>query len=149
MGNHYHLLVSEKEEGGLGQFLKKLNMGYAKYFNERYDRTGALFQGKTKKVLIGRDAHFLWILLYIHFNPLDFLKGAVDWRTQCLVNSSKALEYLKDYRWASYHDYLGEGELSPILAGSFMYEDPEAHLKEARRYLNALANAPLPIASLE
>ena len=38
MGNHYHLLVSERDEGGISKFLMKLNVGYAKYFNERYKR---------------------------------------------------------------------------------------------------------------
>ena len=52
MGNHYHLLLSELVEGGLSLFLRKLNVGYANYFNERYKRSGTLFQGRTKKILI-------------------------------------------------------------------------------------------------
>ncbi len=49
MSNHYHLLLSERVEGGLSLFLRKLNVGYAKYFNDRYSRSGFLFQGRTKK----------------------------------------------------------------------------------------------------
>ena len=30
MNNHYHLLVSERIEGGISLFMKKLNMGYTK-----------------------------------------------------------------------------------------------------------------------
>ena len=33
MRNHYHLLLSEHVEGGLTQFIRKLNIGYAKFFN--------------------------------------------------------------------------------------------------------------------
>ena len=80
MGNHYHLLVSERIEGGITRFLMKLNVGYAKYFNERYKRSGTLFQGRTKKVHITKDLHFLHILNYIHLNPLDFSKGSQNWR---------------------------------------------------------------------
>src|SRR3989344_2076289 len=36
MGNHYHLLVSEAMPAGISLFMKKLNMGYARYFNEKY-----------------------------------------------------------------------------------------------------------------
>ena len=64
MPNHYHLILSECMEGGISLFLRKLNVGYAKYFNERYNRSGTLFQGRTKKILIDSDAHFLHILNY-------------------------------------------------------------------------------------
>ena len=76
MGNHYHLLLSERREGGISDFMRKVNVGYAKFFNEKYKRTGTLFQGRTKKVLVDSDAHFLHILHYIHLNPLDLLNGA-------------------------------------------------------------------------
>jgi len=149
MGNHYHILLSEKKSGGLTIFLRKLNIGYANYFNEKYERSGSLFQGRTKKILIEHEAHFLWILHYIHFNPLDFLKGAGDWRTQCLMSGTQALKWLEQYRWSSYRDYLGTGEFSPILVDSFMYGDRGIHVKEARKYLTDLGNAPLTFASLE
>src|SRR3989344_3808259 len=67
MPNHYHLLVSPLHDTGISLFMKKLNGGYAKYFNERYKRSGALFQGKYKSVSIKSDPHFLWIPYYIHF----------------------------------------------------------------------------------
>lgn len=115
MGNHYHLLLSECIEGGISLFLKKLNGGYAKYFNERYKREGTLFQGKTKKILIEDDAHFLHILNYIHFNPLDFATQSKDWRARKIVNSQEALQYLQNYRWSSYLDYLGKKNFPSIL----------------------------------
>src|SRR3989344_2215334 len=82
MKNHYHLLLSERVAGGLSLFLRKLNVGYANYFNERYERKGTLFQGRTKKVPVRRDAHFLYILHYIHLNPLDYLESGKEWRVR-------------------------------------------------------------------
>ena len=73
MKNHYHLLLSERVDGGITKFIRKLNIGYAKYFNEKYHRSGTLFQGRTKRVLISSDAHFLHILHYLHLNPLHLL----------------------------------------------------------------------------
>ena len=62
MKNHYHLLLSELVENGMSLFLRKLNVGYAKSFNEKYERVGTLFQGRTKKILIENDAHFNYII---------------------------------------------------------------------------------------
>ncbi|MEK7156390.1 MAG: transposase [Patescibacteria group bacterium] len=115
MGNHYHLLLSERREGGLSLFLRKLNVGYANYFNERYKRSGTLFQGRTKKIHVNSDAYFLHILHYIHLNPLDFLKGAEEWRTLEIQNSKKALEYLEKYRWSSYLDYCGKKNFPSVI----------------------------------
>jgi len=115
MHNHYHLLLSDYTENGISLFLRKLNVGYAKYFNERYKRVGTLFQGRTKKILIDDDAYFLHILNYIHFNALDTLSTATDWRSRKIANSSSALEHLKKYRWSSYLDYSGIRNFPSIL----------------------------------
>ncbi len=118
MRNHYHLLLSECVEGGLTQFLRKLNIGYAKYFNERYERVGTLFQGRTKKILIQRQSQFLYILHYIHLNPLDYLEGYGEWRVRSkgTIRARKtALEYLESYRWSSYLDYCGTKNFPSLL----------------------------------
>lgn len=115
MGNHYHLLVSEIVDGGITKFIMKLNVGYAKYFNKRYKRVGTLFQGRTKKIHINSDAHFLHILHYIHLNPLDLLKGSENWRTLEIKNAKDALSYLDTYRWSSYLDYCGKKNFPSII----------------------------------
>jgi len=122
MGNHYHLLLSEKVEGGSSLFLRKLNVGYAMYFNEKYKRTGTLFQGRTKKIHITSDAYFLHILHYIHLNPLDFLDGATSWRMRELEDAHSALAYLDEYRWSSYMDYCGRKNFPSILTTA-LYTD--------------------------
>jgi putative transposase len=116
MNNHYHLLISELAEGGLTKFIRRLNVGYANYFNERYKRAGTLFQGRTKKIPIEHDAHFLYILHYIHLNPLDYLKGARSWRLGHIGSADKALKHLDNYRWSSYLDYSGEPNFPSILS---------------------------------
>ncbi len=121
MNNHYHLLVSAREEKGITRFITKLNVGYAKYFNERHARTGTLFQGRTRKVLIDRDAHFLYILHYIHLNPLDYLEGAKTWRERdkkAVQNTQVVLEYLNGYRWSSYLDYIGNQNFPSLISNT-------------------------------
>ncbi len=106
MPNHYHLLLSPLIEDGIPRFMKKLNMGYAKYFNEKYKRSGALFQGKYKSILIEDEAHFIHIPYYIHLNPLDLT--APEWRERELKDINKALKFLENYRWSSHLDYTGK-----------------------------------------
>lgn len=120
MKNHYHLILSERAPRNLSKFLMKLNVGYAKFFNEKYKRNGYLFQGRTKKIRIARDAQFNYIFHYVHLNPLDYLKGAQHWRIRDqndgIKNAHEALQYLRRYRWSSYLDYIGEKNFPSLLA---------------------------------
>lgn len=129
MNNHYHLLISERIEGGVSLFMRKVNMGYTKYFNEKYDRSGALWQGKYRKVLIEREEHFMYVPFYIHLNPLDY--SHPEWRTGGVKVPSKALESLCEYRWSSHLDYLDVRNfpsiirtdiIDPILGSRMQYE---------------------------
>ncbi|MCX6788049.1 MAG: hypothetical protein NT108_02725 [Candidatus Kaiserbacteria bacterium] len=136
MKNHYHLLLSERIEGGMTLFLRKMS-GYARYFNERHGRQGTLFQGRTKKILIARQEHFLYILHYLHLNSLDYLPGARKWRERdkgTLSDIPKILEYLQNYRWSSYLDYCGTPNFPSILTTSLFGEalgpDYSSALKE-------------------
>lgn len=108
MPNHYHLLLSPCVENGISLFMKKLNMGYAKYFNERNTRSGALFQGKYRSVRVVTDAHFMYLPFYIHLNPLDLTPH--KWRTGNASDTTNALAYLEKYRWSSHRDFMGIGE---------------------------------------
>ena len=103
MPNHYHLLLSPVAENGIPLFMKKLSMGYTKYFNERHGRSGALWQGKYKRIPIERDSHFLYIPYYIHLNALDL--SYPEWRNGKVRDVRGALKYLNSYRWSSHPDY--------------------------------------------
>ncbi len=138
MKNHYHLLISELVEKGMSLFLRKLNVGYAKSFNEKYERVGTLFQGRTKKIHIERDAHFNYILHYIHLNPLDYFPGAGLWRerSHAGINDVRgALEYLDQYRWSSYLDYTNRRNFPSILTTSLFKDVLGNYLHSLRDYL--------------
>ena len=113
MPNHYHLLISPKVERGISKFMQKINMGYAKYFNQKYERVGTLFQGTYKHIQITDSVHFLHLPFYIHFNPLDL--SHPEWRENKISNPKKALEFLGSYRWSSHLDYLGIKNFPSVL----------------------------------
>ena len=120
MPNHYHLLLSPRVHGGITLFMKKLNMGYAKYFNERYKRTGALFEGRYKSVLVENQAHFNYLPYYIHFNPLDF--ATPEWRERRIKDYDKTANFLNSYRWSSHLDYLGKQNFPSITNRKFLLD---------------------------
>lgn len=120
MDNHYHLLLSpvDGDTENLSNFMRKLNMGYAKYFNERYQRTGSLWQGKYKKIHLDNDTHFGYIPYYIHLNPLD--KKFPEWRDGTITDTTKSIEWLLKYRWSSLQDYTGIKNYPSILHRNFL-----------------------------
>lgn len=113
MPNHYHLLLSESVDEGISQFLKKLNMGYSKYFNQRHHRRGALWQGKTKQLRIKKDENFHLVPKYIHLNPLDL--STPQWRRGNVKDVRAAIEKLRGYRWSSHLDYVGESNFPALI----------------------------------
>src|SRR3972149_7207315 len=113
MPNHYHLMLSPRIENGISIFMQKLNMGYAKYFNQKNKRVGVLFQGPYKKIPVTNETHFLHLPFYIHFNPLDL--SFPEWRENKISNPEGALNFLKPYRWSSHLDYLGIKNFPSIL----------------------------------
>ena len=151
MKNHYHLLLAELVEGGLSLFLRKLNTGYANYFNARYERAGTLFAGRTKKILIEQQAHFLYILHYIHLNPLDYLTGFENWRERDkghVPSARKALEYLETYRWSSYLDYAGKKNFPSLITKDLFEDRPGGYALDLREYLRSVAELDQDFAQL-
>ena len=138
MKDHYHLLLSELVEGGLSLFLRKLNIGYAKYYNEKYRRAGTLFQGRTRKTLVAREAYFLYVLHYIHLNPLDYLNGAEKWRERSksgIRSARSALAFLEGYRWSSYLDYAGKKNFPSIVTTDLFCEAHKEYAEALAAYL--------------
>ena len=107
MDNHYHLLLSPVADSreNLFLFMKKLNTGYAMFFNEKYKRSGYLWQGRYKRKEVSNDAYFNWLPYYIHLNPLDF--SYPEWRSGNVTDCQKALKWLTSYRWSRSLDYIG------------------------------------------
>ena len=65
--NHYHFILKEETEGGISKFMQKLGTSYTKFFNNKYERTGVLFQGKFKAKEIDKD-HLSLTSVYVNLN---------------------------------------------------------------------------------
>jgi REP element-mobilizing transposase RayT len=97
MSNHFHLLV-QTPQANLSEFMRHFLITYTVRFNRRNGRTGHVFQGRFKSLLVDEDEYLLPLSRYIHLNPIrtSQFKDA-DFPTKS--------EYLKTYRWSSFAGY--------------------------------------------
>lgn len=66
--NHFHLVLFQKTDNGIQRFMQKLGTGYTNYFNEKYTRSGGLFQGSYKAVHIESNTQLLHTSVYVNLN---------------------------------------------------------------------------------
>lgn len=88
MDNHYHLLL-ETPSGNLPQIMHHINGAYTIYYNVKRGRSGHLFQGRYKAILVDADEYAKELSRYIHLNPVR----------------AKLVERPEEYDWSSYQDY--------------------------------------------
>ncbi|MBI4432983.1 MAG: transposase [Candidatus Omnitrophica bacterium] len=89
--NHFHLLL-ETKDSNLSQVMKRLLGLYTVRFNKKHQRSGHLFQGRYKALIVDKDAYFLQLSRYIHLNPVK----------------AKLAKVPEAYRWSSMRHYLKE-----------------------------------------
>lgn len=70
MPNHVHLLV-RSGQARISLLMARLGTGYARYFNERHDRAGHLFQNRFRSRRVIDDADLVGLVLYVTRNPLE------------------------------------------------------------------------------
>lgn len=88
MTNHYHLLVQTRR-ANLKKTMHWLGTTYTRRFNNRHGKSGHLFQGRYKSILVEDDAYITRLSCYIHRNPLR----------------AKIVRRLAEYPWSSYPVY--------------------------------------------
>jgi putative transposase len=106
MGNHYHLLL-ETPRGNLSHILHHINGAYTTYFNIKRLRSGHLFQGRFKGILVEKDAYCKELSRYIHLNPV---------RAGMVKTPS-------EYPWSSYRYFIGRDKKPEWLTMEFVLGD--------------------------
>lgn len=113
MPNHFHLLIREKNEGGISTFMQKLATAYTMYFNTKYVRSGSLFQGRYKAQRVSTDTYLKYLVSYIHLNPVKLCEP--KWKETGIKNKAYAKKYLQKYVYSSYLDYLGYDRIEQVI----------------------------------
>ena len=103
MDNHYHILL-QTPSGNLSQIMHHINGAYTNYFNVKRKRSGHLFQGRYKSLLVDIDEYAQELSRYIHLNPVK----------------AGMVEKPEQYRWSSYRDYINVDKSSKWLCTDFI-----------------------------
>ena len=98
MDNHYHLLI-ETPDGNLALGMRQLNGVYTQLFNKLHGRTGHLFQGRYKSILIQKDSHLLEVCRYVVLNPVR----------------ARMVDAPEAWKWSSYKATAGREAAPPCL----------------------------------
>lgn len=106
MSNHFHLLL-ETPRANLSELMRQFNITYTSHYNRRHGRTGHLYQGRYKSILVDAEAYLTMVSRYIHLNPVRI---HVE-RERPLVDRKRILT---GYVWSSLRGYIGK-EKDPMV----------------------------------
>jgi putative transposase len=96
MSNHVHLLVTPRAPMAIADLMQSLGRRYVRYFNDRRERTGTLWEGRYKATLVDSEPYLWMCYRYIEQNPVR--AGMVESASQ--------------YRWSSFaRNALGRADL--------------------------------------
>lgn len=66
--NHYHFILEQLVDDGIEKFMHRCGTSHSMYFNNKNQRTGALFQGKFKAVHVDSNEYLLHLSAYVNLN---------------------------------------------------------------------------------
>lgn len=97
MDNHVHLLIKETQET-VSKAIQRISSSYVYWYNNKYERSGHLFQGRFRSENVETITYFYTVLRYIHQNPIK----------AGLANN------IFDCKWTSINEYSGRTNLVDI-----------------------------------
>jgi REP-associated tyrosine transposase len=104
MTNHIHLLLTPADPMSAATLMRSLGRRYVRYFNDRYRRTGTLWEGRYRSTTVDTHEYFFACSRYIERNP-------------------QRAELVQDpggYAWSSFHHNAG-GIADPIITPHPLY----------------------------
>ena len=129
MSNHYHIFI-ETRQPNLSRIMQYLNSSYTTYYNTKRKKTGHLFHGRFKAIMVDGDSYFLELTRYIHLNqvrakmvdlPQDYkwssFKGYIKPKTDKYIDYDKIDRYVK-IKPASYREFV----LSPVAGAKNIFD---------------------------
>ena len=120
MPNHIHLLVRQLKENGISKFVQKVASGYAAYFKNKYKikLRGHFFQDRFSAVHINTEDQLRTVFVYIHSNPVLLIEP--EWKEKGIENLERTINFLEEYKWSSYRDYLGKQNFPSVTERNFI-----------------------------
>ena len=104
MTNHVHLLLTPERPDQASRLMQALGRRYVRYVNEKYRRSGTLWEGRFRACGVHAEDYLLACMRYIELNPV-----------RAGLAASPEL-----YRWSSYRRN-GRGDNDPLLREHAIY----------------------------
>ncbi|ADQ13967.1 transposase [Halanaerobium hydrogeniformans] len=121
MINHYHLEI-QTNETEIWKIMRSVNLHYAKYFNNKYDLSGHLFQDRYNSTMIENNYQKLLVSRYIHLNPV---------RANLVSEAAK-------YKWSSFGVYLGKRKSELVTTEALLSFFANNSRKKYKDYVESL-----------
>ena len=122
MTKHIHLGL-QVGDIPLPRIMQNLSLRYTAWVNRRRRRTGHVFQGRYKALLVDADSYLLELVRYIHLNPVR----------------ASVVELPEKYPWSGHRAYLG-AEVLPWLTTDLSLSLFSADLVKARNAYAGFVN---------
>jgi putative transposase len=108
MDNHFHLLLEPDRNQSLGKCLHGATFRYAQYFNQKYDRSGRLWQNRYFSCPVDKEEYLWAVVRYIENNPVraKIVDKAESWEW----SSAKAHIMGEQKETLILHEWLNETE---------------------------------------
>ena len=87
MDNHFHLLLTPDSSDGLPKMMQAVGRTYVRRFNDKYQRSGTLWEGRYKSALVQTERYLMACMVYLDLNPV---RAGMVTRPQDFVWSSHA-----------------------------------------------------------
>ncbi len=116
MTNHYHLLLRTTEPN-ISKVMQWIQTAYSIYYNRKHNRSGHLFQGRFKGVLVEDETYWMKLSLYIHLNPVR----------------AGIVEDVSKFIWSSYHDYINFAKKNNWLDSDAVLKEYGINKKESKK----------------
>jgi putative transposase len=131
MDNHVHLAIRTGPVP-LSRIMQNLMFRYTRLFNERQSKSGHLFQGRFRSIVVDEESYLLEIVRYIHLNPAR----------------AKLVRDPSEWPWSGHRAYLGKAETEFLETSWVLRRFGPAKAEARRRYeafvLQGLSEAPKP-----
>jgi putative transposase len=126
MKNHVHFMVTPGSAAALPGTMQALGRRYVRYFNDRYQRTGGLFDGRYRSLMVADERYWFTCMRYIELNPV-----------RAGIVASPA-----DYLWSSYRAH-AFGKTDLVVAPHWLYMALGATSSDREKSWRELCGAPL------
>ena len=92
MDNHFHLLVTPATNEALPSLMQAVGRRYVRYFNDKTQRTGTLWEGRYRSTLVQSEAYLLTCMAYLDLNPVR----------------AGMVQLPSEFPWSSHGHYIGQ-----------------------------------------